>query len=262
MIAAIIQARMGSTRLPGKVMMDLSGKPVLWHVVDRVSKATRVDYVIVATTIEKEDDKIKTFCNDNNIAVFRGSSEDVLKRYADTARMLKEKIFDLTLIVRITSDCPLIDPEIIDKIIIKMKNGDYDYVSNTLEPTYPDGLDVEVFTLSALLDADLNASLPSEREHVTSYLKTNPRFRQLNVMNDVNLSSMRWTLDQQEDYYFINNVYKSLYNPKKPFKIYDILELLRRRPELILFNNTIGRDEGYKKSLQEDAEYLMRIQNV
>jgi len=262
MIAAIIQARMGSTRLPGKVLMDLSGKPVLWHVVDRVSQATLVDYVIVATTSGKEDDVIETFCRDNNITVFRGPSEDVLKRYADAAHMVNEKIYDLKQIVRITSDCPLIDPDIIDEVIHQMNQGDYDYVSNTLEPTYPDGLDVEVCSLSALLDADLNARLPSEREHVTSYLKTTPGFRKCNVINHLNLSSMRWTLDQQDDYKFINEVYKNLYNPNKSFKMNDILELLTRQPELLLFNNTIDRDEGYKKSLKEDAEFIKRQKNV
>jgi spore coat polysaccharide biosynthesis protein SpsF (cytidylyltransferase family) len=261
MIAAIIQARMGSTRLPGKVMRVLSGKPVLWHVVDRVARATLADYVIVATTSGKEDDVIENFCINNNIMVFRGSSEDVLKRYVDTARMLKEKKIDLSLIVRITSDCPMIDPDIIDKVIIAMIKGDYDYVSNTLEPTYPDGLDVEVCTLSALMDADSKARLPSEREHVTSYLKTTPGIKRLNVTDDFNHSSMRWTLDQQEDYDFINEVYKSLYNPEKFFKMRDILDLLRRRPELILLNNSIGRDEGYKKSLKMDEKF-QEVKNV
>lgn len=258
MIAAIIQARMGSTRLPGKVMMNLSGKPVLWHVVNRVAEATHVDYVIIATTTNKEDDRIENFSIDNNIAIFRGSSNDVLKRYADTARMIHESTHNLKLIVRITSDCPLIDPDIIDQIIIKMKNSDYDYVSNTLEPTFPDGLDVEVCTLSALFDADLKAQLPSEREHVTPYLKTSSYIRRFNVKNSINLSSMRWVLDQEEDYKFINEMYKYLYNPKKLFKTKDILELLENRPDIIHGNNSIYRDEGYKKSLIEDAEYLRR----
>ena len=260
MIVAIIQARMGSTRLPRKVMMDLSGKPVLWHVVDRVSRATKVDYIIVATTSGKEDDPIEKFCTDNNISIFRGSSDDVLKRYADTARMLIKRKIEPRLIVRITSDCPLIDPDIITEVISEMDKGDYDYVSNTLEPTYPDGLDIEVFKLSAMLDAELKAVLPSEREHVTSYIKKNPGFRRYNVKNNLNLSSMRWTLDQKEDYYFINKIYNSLYNPEIIFKLHDILELLKREPELSHINDMIIRDEGYKKSLIADAEFIRRYQ--
>ncbi len=252
MIIAIIQARMGSTRLPAKVMKDLSGKPVLSHVVHRVSLAKKIDGVLVATTNEPVDDVIESFCYKNKIPLFRGSSEDVLKRYADAARLLVSEGKKIQYIVRITADCPLVDPVVMDKVISTAVDGRYDYVSNTLEPTYPDGLDVEVFTYQSLIKADKNALLHSEREHVTPYIKKGKEFRKHNVMNDTDLSSMRWTLDQEEDLHFITNVYNSLYRPMDIFLMEDVLDLLEKKPWLTSVNSTITRDEGYKKSLRED----------
>ena len=252
MILAIIQARMGSTRLPAKVMKDLAGKPVLAHIVQRVSLATKIDGILVATTNEPADDVIESFCDKNNIRVFRGSSMDVLKRYADAAQLMVKGGKKIQYVVRITADCPLLDPAIVDKVISTAVDGKYDYVSNTLEPTYPDGLDVEVFTYQSLIEADKKALLPSEREHVTPYIKKDTTFRKFNVTNDIDLSSLRWTLDQEEDLRFITEIYKSLYHPSGIFYMGDVLNLLENKPWLTAINSTITRDEGYKKSIRED----------
>lgn len=253
MIIAIIQARMGSTRLPSKVMKNLVGIPVLAHVVNRVSFAAKVDKVLVATTNEPADDVIESFCHENNISLFRGSSEDVLKRYADTVRWQISEGLNIRYVVRITSDCPLIDPKVIDKVISVALKGKYDYVSNTLIPTYPDGLDVEIFTYQSLLEAEKNAQLSSEREHVTPYIKKGGKFRRFNVTNDIDLSSMRWTLDQNEDFLFITEIYNSLYHPPNFFYMGDVLNLLEKNPDLSVINNNISRDEGYQKSILKDT---------
>ena len=258
MIIAIIQARVGSTRLPAKVMKDLAGKPVLAHVINRVSFAKKIDGILVATTTEPADDVIESFCHENKIPVFRGSSEDVLKRYADAARLLVSEGKKVQYIVRITADCPLIDPNVIDRVISTALDGQYDYVSNTLEPTYPDGLDVEVFTSDSLFEADTKALLPSEREHVTPYIKKREAFRRFNVTNDTDLSSLRWTLDQEEDLRFLTEVYNTLYNPVNVFHMGDVLKLLDEKPWLTIINSTITRDEGYKKSLREDMKKQTR----
>jgi glutamate-1-semialdehyde 2,1-aminomutase len=252
MIIAIIQARMGSTRLPGKVMKDLAGKSVLAHVVERVSLASKVDGVIVATTTEPEDDVIEKFCKEHKIPVYRGSSADVLKRYADAARFMQTKGKEISYIVRITADCPLMDPAVIDHVISITVNGNYDYASNTLTPTYPDGLDVEVFSIASLIEADLAAQLPSEREHVTPYIKKNEKLRKFNIANPVDLSAFRWTLDQEEDLRFISEVYNKLYKPEKVFRMQDVLNFLKKNHSLTSVNSAIVRDEGYLNSLQED----------
>jgi spore coat polysaccharide biosynthesis protein SpsF len=240
---------MGSTRLPGKVMLEILNKPVIWHVVSRVSKTQSIDRLIVATTTRSEDDVIETFCRENNISFFRGSNEDVLDRYYQCA-----KKFDMENIVRITADCPLHDPNVIDLVIKRYKSGNYDYISNTDPPSYPDGIDVEVFSLTALEKAWNNANLSSEREHVTPYIRKNKNlFRVENVQNETDLSELRWTLDQEEDFRFIQTVYIELSESKSDiFYINDILELINKCPELLKINSNILRNEGYLKSLKND----------
>lgn len=172
MLAAIIQARMGSTRLPKKVMLNILEKPILWHVINRVSKASLIDKLIVATTTNNEDDAIVEFCKNNGILFFRGSENDVLDRYYQCA-----KEYNITDIARITADCPLHDPNVIDMIIKEYMGNDYDYVSNSIEYTFPDGLDVEIFSFDALKIAWENAKLVSEREHVTPYMRKCKEFK-------------------------------------------------------------------------------------
>lgn len=247
---AIIQARMGSSRLPNKVLKDLCGKPALWHVINRVKKSKLIDEIIIATTIEKQDLQIVKFCADNDIRVFVGSESDVLDRYYQAARLLKPEN-----IIRITSDCPLHDAKIIDNVIEKHMKEDNDYTSNTLRPTFPDGLDCEVMKFSALENAWENAHMMSEREHVTQYLIKNDVIKKGCLLNTVNRESERWTLDTDADYNFINSIYNELYYTNPEFSTEDIYRLLAEKPEIRKINQGIIRNEGLLKSLSEDKMF-------
>ncbi|KKG07363.1 cytidylyltransferase domain-containing protein [Methanosarcina sp. 2.H.A.1B.4] len=246
---AVIQARMGSTRLPGKVMLEISGKPILWHVANRVSKSQLIDGFVVATTTNHEDNDIEKFCKENGISVFRGSEDDVLDRY-----YLCAKKFNIENIIRITADCPLHDPSVIDLVIEKYRRGNYDYISNIDPPTYPDGIDVEIFSFEALEKAWSNASLVSEREHVTPYIrKHKDLFKVGNVENVKDLSAHRWTLDQVEDFELIKQIYGAFKElDSEMFYMTDILKLLDEYPELVSINSDIKRNAGYIKSLNKD----------
>jgi spore coat polysaccharide biosynthesis protein SpsF len=244
---------MGSTRCPGKVMKDLSGKPVLLHVVGRTSRAAALSYVLVATTVKEEDTAIEQLCSRYSIPVFRGSEEDVLGRYCHAAAMIADRFGPVDYIVRITADCPLIDPHVIDHVAGFAKDLHYDYISNTNPPTYPDGLDVEVIKKEALSEAHIHARLRSEREHVTPYIKKHDRFRKMNVTHREDLSQYRWTLDTPEDLEFMRQVYRHLYREGAFFLMDDILALLKRHPELQEINRKSERDEGYKKSIRNDG---------
>lgn len=247
MIAAIIQARMGSTRLPGKVMLKILGKPVLWHVVNRASKAKLINKVIVATTNNPKDNPIVKFCKKNNIPVFRGSENDVLDRYYHCAKKYKLKI-----IVRITADCPLIDPNIIDIVIKEFLAGNYDYVSNTIEYSFPEGFDVEVFSFKALDKAWKNAKLFSEREHVTPYFIKNNTFKKKNVYSNKKYPIYRCSLDYPEDYEFIKKIYEGI--GREIFYIDDVIEFLEKNSQLLKINQHRPINEGYLKSLKEDKK--------
>lgn len=248
-IIAIIQARTGSTRLPGKVLLKINSKSVLEHVVGRVMRSRLISKTIVATTIEDEDLQIVKICALKKIPVFCGSMNDVLDRYYQAARL-----HNPDQIVRITSDCPLIDSEIIDLIIKKHLETRADYTANTLlKETYPDGEDVEIFTMASLKKAWGEARLSSEREHVTPYIRNHPeKFKLNNVKNSENLNDKRWTLDNPEDFKFIKKIYSFLYQENPNFGMPEILKLLKRHPRLELINNRIKRNEGYEKSLKED----------
>ncbi|HLD45216.1 MAG TPA: glycosyltransferase family protein [bacterium] len=248
MIIAIIQARVLSTRLPRKVLMSLCGKTVLEHVVSRIQESRFIDTVVVATTTRPEDDAIVDLCQRAGMAMSRGSEDDVLDRYYRTAQPYRPDH-----VVRVTSDCPLIDSEIVDQVIEAHLSSGADYTSNTLQETYPDGLDVEVFTFSSLEKAWKEASLKSEREHVTPYIKKNQQMFKLNsVVNKTDLSQKRWTLDQPEDWILIKAVYDHLYEKNTKFCLADILHYLSQNPEVEQCNQIIRRNEGYEKSLQND----------
>lgn len=251
-IVAIIQARMGSTRLPGKVLKDICGKPMLWYVIERVKRAKLINEIVVATTTNVEDDEIIKIAEQCGVKTFRGSKDDVLDRYYQAA-----KEFEADIIVRITADCPLIDSEIIDKTVEFFLKGDFDYVSNTVKPTFPDGLDVEVFSFGALKEAWENATKLSEREHVTPYIRRNPeKFKIGSFEAEHDLSHLRWTVDREEDLRFVREVYKRI--GKEIFHMQDVLELLRKHPELAEINRGIKRNEGYEKSLREDREIVKK----
>lgn len=251
MVYTIIQARMNSSRLPGKVLMDLLGIPELIHVVRRVKQAKKVDKVIVATTDTKADDSIEEHCIRNDITCFRGSENDVLDRFYKAAISMNAQKYDY--IVRVTADCPFIDANVIDTVIDVAIKNNVDYASNTITPTYPDGLDVEVFTFEALEYAWKNALLNSEREHVTPYLYKNADlFSIQNVEADKNYSDLRWTLDEIDDFIVINNVYEELYNQNNYFSMSDIVTLLKQKPKIFQANAKYKRNEGYEMSLKKD----------
>lgn len=248
---AIIQARLGATRLPGKVLLKIMGKTILEYVVERVRKAGTIGKIIVATTIEKEDSQIADLVNGMGVNLYRGSKDDVLDRFYNAAKSHKVRHM-----VRITADCPLIDPEIIDRVVDSYHQSGADYCSNTLVETFPDGEDVEVFNYRALSEAWAAARLVSEREHVTPYIRKNPnRFKLLNVQNDTNLYGKRWTLDTKEDFEFIKAVLESVYPVNPDFHMKDVLDFLGRNPSVEEHNKAIIRNEGYLKSLKEDTVF-------
>ncbi len=236
-IVTIIQARMGSTRLPGKVMKTILEKPVILWDIDRILRSRLIDEIVVAVPFNRANDIIVDTVRHYNdrIIITRGKEDDVLDRYY---RAAKETGADV--VVRITSDCPLIDPVVTDKVIEKFLNSGCDYCSNTIERTYPRGLDSEVFSFEALEKAWTEAKMDYEREHVTPYILENPdKFKLINVSNDIDLSQHRWTLDTKEDFKFIDTVYRRIYPQKQDFLMSDILGLLKRNPELIDINKHI-----------------------
>ena len=246
---AIIQARMTSSRLPGKILADIAGKPLLYHVVNRARQARTLELVVVATTDRPTDDPTERCCMSMGVVCFRGSEADVLDRYYRAA----EK-FAADAIVRLTADCPLLDPRVIDKVVGFFREGNYDYVCNTMPPTYPDGLDTEVFRFESLTRAWREARLQSEREHVTSYIWKQPGlFRLGNVDNDADYSKLRWTVDEPADLEFVRQVYAH-FGVTAQFGMTEILDLLMKRPEIRAVNAGFERNEGYLKSLKEDKK--------
>lgn len=247
-VVAIIQARMNSSRLPGKILKDLAGKTVLARVVERVGAARLVNEVVIATTISKEDDAVEKFCNTLKIKFFRGSEEDVLDRFYKASKM-----FQADYVLRITADCPLIDPAVIDKVVAAHFANNVDYTSNTLKETYPDGEDAEIFSFTVLEKVWNEAKLFSEREHVTPYIRKHSEiFTLFNVECDKDLSEKRWTLDTQEDFYFIKKVYDALNKENYFFTMEEILEFLAQYSDFEKINKHIKRNLGYEKSLKND----------
>ena len=232
-VVAIIQARMGSTRLPGKVMAPIQGRPMLRRVIERTRAAATLDEVIVATTTQPADDAIVDFCAQLAVGCFRGSEEDVLDRYYRAACR-----HNADVVVRITSDCPLIDPSIVDKIVRAFFSADFDYVSNTLIRTYPRGLDTEVMTFTALEQAYRMSSKSYQRSHVTPYIYENPKqFRILSVTADENYGDFRWTIDTPEDLSFVRAVYDRL-GAENAF-LGQILKLMKSEPQLAEINGSV-----------------------
>ncbi|MGP0098992.1 MAG: aminotransferase class III-fold pyridoxal phosphate-dependent enzyme [Terriglobales bacterium] len=247
-VVAIIQARMGSSRLPGKSLAEIEKRPMLWHVIERVKRARLVDRVVVATSVAPADDAIENMCRENEVRCYRGSESDVLDRFYHAA--LAEKP---AKVVRITADCPLIDPEVVDRVVARFERGDLDYASNVMVRSYPDGLDTEVFSFSALERAWHEATKTSEREHVTPYLRSD-KFRTANVENDSTFlyQHYRWTVDEAADLEFIRAVYKA-FRDQETFGMKDVLELIQKTPGLEKMNSEIVSNRGYYKSLFDEA---------
>jgi spore coat polysaccharide biosynthesis protein SpsF len=248
-LLAILQARVSSTRLPGKALKLILDQPMIIRQIERIQRAKLIDKLIIATSKDPSDDPLVAACKKLNLSYFRGNLDDVLDRFYQVAKLLSAEH-----IIRITGDCPLIDPHVIDEVIQFYLNGRFDYVSNALEPTYPDGLDVEVFSFKAIEQAWKGAVLPSQREHVTLFINQQPdKFRISNFgRSGKNLADLRWTVDEPEDLEFVRRVYEALYPSNPAFTTEDILALLSKEPSLIEINTGFTRNEGLIKSLQQD----------
>lgn len=249
---AILQARVSSTRLPGKVLMPVVGEPMLYRQIERLRRCRGFDRLVVATSTDASDDSLASACRTWGVDCHRGSLGDVLDRFVDAARPYRPDS-----VVRLTGDCPLADPEVIDSVIRYFSEGGYDYASNIDPPTFPDGLDVEVMRFSCLEQAHSEAELPSEREHVTPFVRTNEgRFRIGRYVGGVDLSHLRWTVDEPQDLAFVRAVYERLFPTRPDFTTADVLALLASESGLASMNSSIDRNQGLKKSLSHDAEYL------
>jgi glutamate-1-semialdehyde 2,1-aminomutase/spore coat polysaccharide biosynthesis protein SpsF len=249
-VVAIIQARMNSTRLPGKVLLDIAGQPMLWRVISRACRATTLEQIVVATSTAAADDAVAAFCAERGIVCFRGSETDVLDRYYQAARFANAKT-----IVRLTADCPLLDPEVIDLAVNRYLGGSWDYVSNVNPPTFPDGLDTEVFSFAALERAWREAQSPVQREHVTPYLRSSGLFRTDNVENTqpADLHEHRWTVDDPADLEFARRVYE-VFSAKLEFGLRDVLSVVEQAPELRQLNGATTRNAGYYRTLYKQAK--------
>ncbi len=250
MIGCIIQARMGSNRLPGKSLMKIDRHgTVLEYVINQIRSSIFIDEIIVATTTKDEDEPIVKIAKNLKIKFFRGSSHNVLDRYYQCA-----KSFSLNTIVRITADNPFIDPEILDQMIQEFFSNRYDYVTNTIERTYPHGTEVEIFSFNTLERIWLNAKLPSDLEHVTSYIRNQKnKFKTLIVKNQKDLSKYRWTLDRKNDLVLIRTLAREI--KVRPIHMLDILKIFKEKPDLININKDNLSEEGYLLSLKKDKNY-------
>ena len=250
MFGCIIQARMGSTRLPGKILSFLDSENTsLSYTINQLRECKSLDKIVIATTINVEDDIVENFAKKNKVDVFRGDPDDVLSRYYHCA-----KHYSFSSILRVTGDCPLIDPIIVEKgISIFLKNM-YDYVTNTFPRTFPDDNETEIFSFSSLQSAYENAILPSEREHVTPYFRNKKEnFRIFNFTNKEDISHLRWTLDYDVDLKLIKAIISKINT--RPIHMNDILELFRNEPNLKKINQNHEPNEGYMKSLKNDKEF-------
>ncbi len=249
MILGILQARCSSSRLPNKVMLPILGRPMLELEIERIKRSKKIDELILATSTDTKDDALEKLAKVNNIKCYRGSLDDVLDRFMGAIKLWPTA----THIVRLTGDCPLIDSAIIDQVIDLHLANDNDYTSNTLEPTYPDGLDVEVFKRECIEQAANEATLKSQREHVTLFIHQQPKKYKLGCLkNDTDLSALRWTVDEPEDFRLVTRIFDGLYGTKSNFSKADIVEFFKLNPALEQFNSHHKRNAGLALSLQDD----------
>lgn len=237
-IVAIVQARMGSTRFPGKVMRPVNGVPLIELLLRRLSGSRQLDEIVLATTENSADRPLAESVAALGYRVCQGSEQDVLDRYYQAARGSSPDA-----VVRITGDCPLMDPELVDQLVGRFRLGGVDYLTNTLPPSFPDGLDIEVISFSALEQAALQAAEPFQREHVTPFIRESGRFSTANIEHDEDLSQERWTVDEPADFEVVRTVFEH-FHPRTDFSWLEVLELRRSRPELFLANRHLVRNEG------------------
>lgn len=249
-ILGILQARLSSSRLPGKVVRPLAGAPMIERQVERLRRARTLESLVLATSTDRSDDVLERWAIGAGLAVHRGALDDVLDRFVTTARR-----YQPAQVVRLTADCPLADPALIDRVVSAHLDVDADYTSNTLQPTFPDGLDVEVMTMAALEAAAREATAPYQREHVTQFIVQQPeRFRLHNVRCERDLSALRWTVDEAADFELIEAIYGALYPSKPAFTSADILDFLQHNPQWVVHNTHHARNEGLARSLARDAQ--------
>jgi spore coat polysaccharide biosynthesis protein SpsF len=254
-VLAVLQARTTSSRLPGKVLKPILGVPMLARQIERIRLSREIDKLIVATSDEPSDDSVAELCATLGVTCFRGSLNDVLDRFYRAAAPLSPEY-----VVRLTGDCPLADPDVIDAAIRVCRPGDFDYVTNALDGRYPDGLDVEVFRFECLQQAHLEAQLPSQREHVTPFINRQPdRFKIGHLRSEVDLSMLRWTVDEPEDFRLITLIYEALYPINPAFRMRDVLLLLEEHPEWKSMNAFHKRNAGYERSLERDREQMGKV---
>jgi glutamate-1-semialdehyde 2,1-aminomutase len=237
-IIAIVQARMGSTRFPKKVMRKIQDYPMIELLFRRLSQSKRIDQIILATSNHDKNQSLLSLVQKLGFSVYKGSENDVLDRYYQAA-----KSYQADIVIRITGDCPLIDSKLVDDLIDEFMKKGVDYLSNTINPTYPDGLDTEVFTFAALEKAALEADKPFDREHVTPYLKESKELQTYNFVHTEDYSWARWTVDEPADFEVITNVF-SHFAPDIYFTWQQVLELQRSQPNLFVANQQIIRNEG------------------
>ncbi len=251
MTICVLQARTGSSRLPGKVIKPLAGIPMLAFQLKRIKEANEINQILIATTTNTADDAIVEIGRDYNVAVFQGSENDVLDRFYQALIPMTQPD---DIIVRVTGDCPFLDPQILDQVIQYYKAGTFDYVSNVNPPTYPDGLDVEVFSFSSLVKAWQEAKLKSEREHVTPYIRNHPELFVLgNVENDKDISNIRLTVDEEADYELAQQLVMAIFpSLEYHFCLKDVMDVIEKNPSLLSINNQYDRNEGYIASLAGD----------
>ncbi|PEJ59106.1 acylneuraminate cytidylyltransferase [Bacillus sp. AFS002410] len=235
-VVAIIQARMGSTRLPGKVLLKVLNKPLLAYQIERVKRAKLIDEIVVATTTNEIDQKIVDFCEFMSLSYYRGSEDDVLSRYFEAA-----SLYNADLIVRITSDCPLIDPTIIDTVIneFKLNMHHIDYVSNTVQRSFPIGMDIEVMSFSLIKTINQLQLPESYREHVTPFIYRSQKYSIKQIVQNVNKSHIRLTVDTPEDFKLISTIIEEIYSTNPFFTLLDLYDLFERKPELLTINHHI-----------------------
>ncbi|HDZ73846.1 MAG TPA: spore coat protein [Aurantimonas coralicida] len=242
MIIAIIQARASSRRLPGKVIKPILGKPMLARQIERIGRCTSFETLVLATSDHDADDAVATVGAECGVPVYRGSLDDVLDRFYQAA-----KPYQPSHVVRLTGDCPLADWTVVDAVVRYAVEGDYDYASNTIKPTFPDGLDVEVATFAALATAWREATSPVDREHVMPFLHRQPeRFRLGNFENGEDLSALRWTVDEPSDFAMVSAVYEALYPGNPVFGTDAILRFLEENAAVAGGNSAIPRNQGYQ----------------
>lgn len=240
MILALLQARTSSSRLPGKVLLELHGKPMILRQIERINRSSLIDELIVVTSKDSSDDQLTELLVQNQVNVRRGPLNDVLERF----RMVIDE-FRPSIIVRLTADCPLTDFKVIDHVISAHISGNSDYTSNVLEPTYPDGLDVECFSFEAFQRLISEPRTDPEKEHVTLGFYSHPEKYGLNsVTQSTNISNLRWTVDVMEDLVFVRQIYGLLYDQEPDFGQVEILELLKLRPNISRTDNEVARNSG------------------